>query len=87
MLQEVHAVTLLYAIDTERVGLDADGNNELVVLDGKLLLIVRRFAQYRLTFRIDRACLGLNEVAVGSKGLADGFLDAAEFERTDCSRR
>mmetsp|Transcript_16156 Transcript_16156/g.46392 ORF Transcript_16156/g.46392 Transcript_16156/m.46392 type:complete len:282 (+) Transcript_16156:430-1275(+) len=83
VLQEVDAIPLPNAVDAKRVGLDADGDDEPVVPDGELFVVEGALAQDGLGLGIDRAGLGLDVVAVGAQGLADGFLDAAEFQGTD----
>ena len=71
VLQEVDAIALLDRFDTERVGLDTDRDNELVIVHLELLTVVDGFTEDRFVFCIERSSLGLEVLAIGAEILAD----------------
>lgn len=74
--------TVRNAINAKGVGLDADGNDQLVVGDIKVVA-VNGLAVDGLLSGVNGEGLGVDVTAVGTENGADGFLNDAAFEGSD----
>ena len=70
---------MLNRFNPKRIGLDAHGNDELVVFDRKGV-VMDRFAMDQFVFRIQGLGPGMDKGSLGAQNGTNRFLNAATFQ-------